>query len=116
MKQSFLPILTGFIAALCSLTSMAQQSSTAKKIPAWISTQGYWVLENNKNCPNDSKVYFYNNDHVLVYKEQIINRRIKLNKKKTLLRLKAALDEAIISYEQGTSTDKQFLLAKHLDQ
>ena len=116
MKQSFLTIALFIIAALFSINAVAQETTKAKRIPAWISTQGYWVVESNKANPKESNVYFYNNDHVLVYKEQITKQRIKLNRKKTLLRLKAALDEAIISYEKGVWADQQFILAKRLEQ
>ena len=95
-------IKTGlFIAAFTLTYFIASAQQEDNPVPKWVSEKGYWVVESNKNTPKDSKVYFYNSDHVLVYQEEIKNQKLKL-KKKTLMKLKAALEEAVDSYEKGT--------------
>ncbi len=113
MKQFFLAAVLCASAALSSLAGKAQEQP-AQEIPKWISEKGYWVVESNKMTPKDATVYFYNNENILVYKEEIRNQKLKLNRKKTLLRFKIALDEAITSYEKGTWAHQNNLLSQYL--
>ena len=72
-------------------------------------------MESNKKTPKDAIVYFYNNENQLVYKEEVRNKKLKLNRKKTLLHLKSALEEAVLGYEQGIWAHQKNLLALHLE-
>ena len=116
MKQTlFAAILSAFM-LLFSFTANAQTEEPKPKAPKWISDKGYWVVESNKKTPKDAVVYFYNNENLLVYKEEIKNQKLKLNRQKTLLRLKAALEEAVIAYDQGNWANQVTLVAQHLQQ
>src|SRR5215204_7041410 len=113
MKHSFIATIITALSLLFSLTTNAQ-STEPTKTPAWISNEGYWVVESNKKTPKDAIVYFYSNENILVYKEEIKNKKLKLNKKKILLRFKSALEEAVANYEKGTWAHQNNLLTQHL--
>ena len=68
--------------------------------PKWISDKGFWIAENNIKTPENSIIYFYNNDGVLVYKERIEGFTINLKKKKVLMILKKVLEESVIAWEE----------------
>ena len=112
MKPFFLIAIATTLSLLSSLSTHAQEEVIEHKTPNWASDKGYWVVETNKKTPKDAIVYFYNNDHLLVYKEEIRNQKLKLNRKKTLLHLKAALEESIARHEQGTLAQQDILWAK----
>lgn len=116
MKHSFLAAIITAFSFLFSPVTHAQAEEPAQKIPKWISDKGYWVVESNKRTPKDAIVYFYTTENILVYKEEIRNQKLKLNRKKTLLRFKTALEEAVSSYEKGTWAHQHNLLAQHLQQ
>lgn len=96
--------------------ALAQEEESKPVAPKWTSNMGYWIVEGNKKTPKEAKVFFYNNDHSLVYEEVISGQKLKLNKKKTLLRLKAVLEEAVISYANGNWSGSNNLLAAKLRQ
>ena len=79
----------------------AQDETTSRQPPSWVSNAGYWVVESNRQQPKDAIVYYYTNAHVLVYKEEIKNKKLKLTKPATLLRLKQSLEVALASYANG---------------
>ena len=111
------------IAALSSFSANAQFQEPAQEdvsygmpkpeTPKWVSDKGYWVVKSNKKTPKESTVYFYNNENTLVYQEEIKNQKLKL-KKKTLLKLKAALEEAVNSYEKGIWASRNEIVLQHL--
>lgn len=115
MINTFFAIITTMF-LLSSLTTQAQSDEPKPNTPKWLSDKGYWVVESNKKTPKDAIVYFYNNENILVYKEEVRNKKLKLNRKKNLLRLKAALDEAVTGYEQGSWARQENILAQHLQQ
>lgn len=112
MKQTILTAIATFFCFLFSFSANAQEETIEHKTPKWVSDQGYWVVETNKKTPKDAIVYFYSNNHVLVYKEEIKNQKLKMNRSKTLLRFKAALEESIAKYEAGTLGQQNILWAK----
>ena len=111
--MKLLLLLAVFTSSLFISTDLkAQDEVTEYKKPTWVSDQGYWVVETNKKTPKNSIVYFYNNAHLMVYKEEIKNQKLNLKRKKTLMRLHAALEESIAKYEQGTLAQQNILWAK----
>jgi hypothetical protein len=118
MKRIILLAMVTAGAILSSFTVNAQTDEEMQppKTPKWVSDKGYWVVESNKQTPKDALVHFYNNEHILVYKEEIRNQKLKLNRTKTLLRLKAALEEAVEGFEKGTWAHQNNLLTQHLRQ
>jgi hypothetical protein len=95
-----------FFAIACSLTlhtaAIAQDDQTADRpaSPRWISDKGYWVVESNVKIPKHYIVRFYNNDHVIVYKEEIKGVALKLGKRKVKMQLKKALETSLLAWEK----------------
>ena len=112
MKRIFFQLGCSLLVFLFAATAQAQTA----KVKPWVSDKGYWVVESNKKTPKDAMVYFYTNDNLLVYKEEIKNQRLKLNKTKTLLRLKAALEEAISNSSKNTWASRNNLVLQHLQE
>jgi hypothetical protein len=97
MKKILL-ILVVVIAGSCFKATAQSESTT--KTPIWISDKGYWVLEDNKKGNSFSVINFYNNDNQLVYREKLIGTSLNINKKKTLMKLKDALETAIVAWDE----------------
>jgi lipopolysaccharide export LptBFGC system permease protein LptF len=117
MKQSYLALLLTALSFLFSSTINAQPEEEKQKVPKWVSEKGYWVVESSKKTPENAIVYFYSNENILVYREEIRDQKLKLNRKKTLLRLKAALEEVINRHEKGTwAANQTDLITQHLQQ
>lgn len=62
-------------------------------------TNGYWVVESNIKTPKEATVLFYSNDNKLIYKENITGIKLKPAKKKTVVKLNEALQQALTRYE-----------------
>jgi len=71
-----------------------------RKVPRWISDKGFWQIESNLYTPQNSIVYFYNNENILVYKEYLGGVELDLNERKVKMRLKRALHIAIKSWNK----------------
>lgn len=95
-----------FIVVACLLightAAIAQDDETtnAPVAPRWVSEKGYWVVESNIKVPKQYVVRFYNNDHVMVYKEQVQGIVLRLNKRKVKMNLKRVLDASIVAWEK----------------
>jgi hypothetical protein len=112
MKKMLL-ILAIATTAISFKATAQNQSST--KTPKWISDKGYWVLEDNKKGNSFSVINFYNNDNQLVYREKLIGTSLNINKKKTLMKLKDALDASIVAWEEKhTLKEDEAIVAKVL--
>jgi hypothetical protein len=94
-KQLCSPLLVLFL--VISSACFAQNKSRAK----CISAKGYWVIENNIKAPGSDTIYFYNNDNVMIYHEKIEGIKLNTDRRKTLLKLKAALEQAVVAWEKG---------------
>lgn len=121
--KSFLILFLAGISSFFCLSADAQThepqeeifyDATKAETPKWVSEKGYWVIKSNKKTPKESIIYFYNNEHNLVYQEEIKDRKLKL-RKKTLMKLKTALEEAVASYEKGVWASRTQLVKQHLD-
>ncbi|HEV7332469.1 MAG TPA: hypothetical protein VGN63_15635 [Flavisolibacter sp.] len=100
MKPKLLSIIPAVAFFFFTFPASAQ-NETASQPPSWISNAGYWVVESNRQQPKEAVVYYYTNAHVLVYKEEIKNKKLKLTNPATLLRLKQSLEVAVASYANG---------------
>src|SRR5215208_5253759 len=103
-KQLFTLTLACIFSAIC----FGQAQKT--KVPAWISDRGYWQIESNIKTPKTSTIYFFNNNHEIVYQEKIEGMKINVKKRKTLMRLKQVLDQAVVAWERGQKTSDTVLL------
>lgn len=124
MKKFFLLTNLAVLSLVFSLSANAQFEDTntdeiiydtpKPETPKWVSEKGYWVIKSNIKTPKESTIYFYNNEHNLVYQEEINDRKLKL-RKKTLMKLKTALEEAVASYEKGIWASRTELVKQYLD-
>jgi hypothetical protein len=111
MKKILLILAIVIVATSFKAAAQSQSSKT----PKWISDKGYWVLEDNKKGNSFSVINFYNNDNQLVYREKLIGTSLNINKKKTLMKLKDALDASIVAWEEKhTLREDEAIVAKVL--
>jgi hypothetical protein len=94
-KQLYFPLFVLFL--VISSACFAQNKGREK----CISSKGYWVIENNVKAPRSNTIYFYNNDNVMVYHEKVEGIKLNTDRRKTLLKLKAALEQAVVAWENG---------------
>jgi hypothetical protein len=109
MKKVISIIVTVLACCCLSVSSFAQdeQPNYAPAVPKWVSEKGYWIIESNIKTPENSIIYFYNNDNELVYKEKIEGVQINLKKKRVLMQLKTILEQSISAW------DKQHILKQN---
>jgi hypothetical protein len=91
-------IITAIIGLLMQTAVFGQNKPIVS--PEWVSEKGWWMVESNIHSPKQHIVYFYNNDGVLVYKEKIEGMRLNPEKRSIKMRLKKALETAIVTWEQ----------------
>ena len=101
MKPKLLSLIPAVVCFFLASPANAQDETTSRQPPSWTSNAGYWVVKSNRQQPKDAVVYYYTNAHVLVYKEEIKNKKLKLTQPATLLRLKQSLEVAVASYANG---------------
>lgn len=102
-------------AIVIAATGFKATAQSTAKTPKWISDKGYWVLEDNKKGNSFSVINFYNNDNQLVYREKLIGTSLNINKKKTLMKLKDALEASIVAWdEKHTLREDEAIVAKVL--
>lgn len=106
-------ILSMALLPLCfDALSQAAPTVELKEIPNWISEKGYWVTESNLKSPDTCTIFFYNNDHVLVYKERLEGIVLNIKRYKVRMRLKSVLEKSIINFEANkTIAENQSLVA-----
>ena len=89
-------------------TATAQEDEAAalsKTIPRWVSSKGYWMVESNISEPRHARVYFYTNDNILVHKETIDGVKLSVNKVRTKMKLKKALEIVVDAWAAGHPYD-----------
>lgn len=62
--------------------------------------EGYWVVESNIKTPQKCTVYFYNNQHQLVYKEETNDLKLDISKGKVRRQLNAVLQQSIAAHKR----------------
>jgi hypothetical protein len=102
MKRSI--ILAFLLLPLLALRSEAQPKSS---LPNWISEKGYWVVESNLNDRLNHKIWFYNNQNVLVYQETVTGTRLNTSKRKLRMKLKRILEIAILASERNDNFPRE---------
>ena len=102
MKKLITVLAVAVFTLASTIAATAQRPSPATK---WISDRGYWVVEGNRHQPRQHTIRFYNNDNVLVYQETLADTRLRINRKKTRIALKKALDAAVVAWEGKRSLE-----------
>lgn len=93
-------MLLGITLAITSSINAQGWAVQKNRQPGWISDKGFWQIEGNVNSPRTNTVYFFNNDRVLIYKEEVRGVKLDLSKLRVKMRLKRALETAILVWEQ----------------
>jgi hypothetical protein len=114
MTKHSLIVLLGVYFLLITLVTSAQTTDT--KVPRWVPSKGFWVIESNIHTPKHATVYFYNNDGVLVYQEAVQGRRLKVENRSTRLHLAFVLQHSLNAWEKNRPlAGDQQLMARRLD-
>jgi len=79
-----------------ALLFAAPRSNAQKVMPK----DGYWVVESNIKTPQQATVYFYNNQHQLVYRESVNNIMLDITKPKIRRQLNAVLHQSIAAWKR----------------
>jgi len=98
MKAKCIVITILFV--VIALSMFAQEGHKKVKLPRWVSNKGFWQIESNIHTPDKNIVYFYNNANILVYKENVDGVVFDLRKKRVKMRLKKALESAILAWNR----------------
>jgi hypothetical protein len=99
------PLLSLFV-LICLYTAPINAQSS--KAPRWMCGKGYWVIQSNLYTPKESIIYFYTNQHQLVYKETICGKRINPERTKTRKHLEAVLSQAVTAWQkEGVAKENQ---------
>ena len=72
------------------------------------SQKGFWVIVSNIHLKKEATIQFYNDEKKLIYEEKITGKKLRLNKRKTILCLEEGLDKALAAF----SNDKAVLKNK----
>ncbi|WP_276479389.1 hypothetical protein [Paraflavitalea pollutisoli] len=75
-------------------------STAAPTTPRWVSEKGYWIIESNIHVPKQYTVRFYNNDQVMIYKEEVKGVALKVERRKVKMHLKRVLETALIAWNK----------------
>jgi hypothetical protein len=100
--KSISGIVLAVVLLLIASKGYAQGLNKNNKTPRWVSGQGFWQIETSIHTPDKNIVYFYNNDHVLIYKEKVDGIVLNLKKKQVKMRLKKALETAIHTWNRDS--------------
>lgn len=107
MKNHFITTCMVILALLFASTGNAQSRS------ACIPKTGYWVLISNINVKKATTVQFYTDANQLIYEEFVKDKKLNLNRLKTLRCLRKGLDSALIAWNQQKKAqyDKNWIAA-----
>jgi mRNA-degrading endonuclease HigB of HigAB toxin-antitoxin module len=86
------------VLAMVHVSVVAQQEKPV--VPAWAPASGYWVAENNVKQPMNYTLYFYTDDHVLIYKENLEGVKLNLNSARVKKRLKKVLEKSLLAWQE----------------
>ena len=97
-SKTLIGVLTLFIIAVAA-NAQERQTST----PPWVSDKGYWNAESNGHDPLNHIIRFYTKDGKLFHTQKLSGVKLNLDKRKTKMKLKKALEETIALYSKQES-------------
>jgi hypothetical protein len=101
MKRLLRPLYVLIALAMAHVPVVAQDEQPhIPPVAPWSPDTGYWVAESNANQPKQCTLYFYTDDHVLVYKEKIEGLRLNLNSRRVKMRLKKVLEKSLWAWQK----------------
>ncbi len=116
MKRIFfatgITLLMSFLST--AVFAQAEEQTIAYPTPKWVSTNGYWVVESNIKNPKVNTIYFYNNNNVMVYKEEVNGVVIKLKKRSVKMGLKKVLDQSVLAFNEKQKAAENEMLVINL--
>ena len=77
-----------------------QEIGNREKTPKWVSDKGSWQIETNVQAPTRNIVYFFNKNGELIYRENVDGVVLDLKKKRVKMRLKKALENALVAWHK----------------
>src|SRR4051812_7514136 len=110
MKKMIAASISTSLFILISFSACCQQGY--HKTPAWVSDNGYWVVEKNLHTPRQCTVRFYNNANTLIGVKKITGLKLKLNRKKTKFQLKSMLEAELLQWASTQKSEKSNLVKK----
>lgn len=113
MKKTLKLILVAAGFVIAGSVAAAQNENSQRKNADWLSDKGYWVIQTNKNSPQEHTVYFYNTDNKLISKQQFKKANLKPGSRKTKVKLKKALEAALNTpgYSMGEADQPVYFAA-----
>jgi hypothetical protein len=99
MKSIFKPFYVLIALAMAHVPVVAQ-NEIATTIPGWVPESGYWVAENNVHKPKQYTIYFYTDEHELIYKEKIEGVVLDLDSPRVKMRLKKVLENSLQAWRK----------------
>lgn len=97
MKKYPAFMLILFAITVSSINVSAQKKNT-------IPDNGFWELVSNIHVKKTTLVQYYTNDGNLIYEEKITGVKLNPERRKTLMRLKEGLEEAMIAWNEKKET------------
>lgn len=94
--------LIAFFSFIIIASAANAQEPGSFKAP-WISDKGYWNTETNIHDPLNHIIRFYTNDGKLFHTEKLSGLKLDIDKRKTKMKLKKALEETIALYSRQES-------------
>ncbi|HTL07146.1 MAG TPA: hypothetical protein VL307_02775 [Chitinophagaceae bacterium] len=107
-KMNFL-LATVFCLCISSLAFSQNDHS----IPAWVSEDGYWVMEGNVHQPRQHTVRFYTNDHILVGSASIDSKKLNVKRKRVKMQLKEMLEASLLAWSEKKAADTMQSVVSH---
>ena len=111
---SFTLLLSFFSVAVFAQSEEEATETTVNPTPKWVSEKGYWVVESNIHTPKVSIIYFYNNDNVLLYKENVNGMVINLKKRRVKMGLKKVLEQSVLAFNQKQKAAENEMLVMNV--
>ena len=103
MKKLIQKTVILFFLYLSALPMQAQQG--IKKPHPYVSSNGYWVVEYNKQPLMGNVIKFYDSTSELIYTEILGSRRLNIKNVTVKLKLEYALDQVIKAYGLQTKNN-----------
>ena len=100
IAMKFFPkTLIGFFVLFIIATAANAQEQQTSTAP-WVSDKGYWNTESNIHDPLNHIIRFYTNDGKLFHIEKLSGVKLDIDKRKTKMKLKKALEQTMELYSK----------------
>jgi hypothetical protein len=96
MKKKIGKYVAAGLLLFISISSFSQDNE--RSTPAWVSDQGYWVVESNLHQPLQHTVRFYNNEHIIIATKDISGTKLNVKKRKVKMQLKSMLESSLLAW------------------